>query len=159
MQPSGAPAADRARGPIFEGFQCRPELRRPVVSYRLVCRIAHDSNAHHPCHPHEPYPFRAVASLLAIDDDDHTYHGDWRLPALLSTGGGAGLCPAASALLAAPAGDLALLRRLDPTRQDLADPQVMDLRFGNHEEEALKKGMEEKSRGFTEKGSELYVTA
>ncbi len=30
---------------------------------------------------------------------------------------------------------------------------------GIAEEEALKKGMEEKSRGFTEKGSELYVTA
>jgi len=30
---------------------------------------------------------------------------------------------------------------------------------GTQQEGALKKGMEEKSRGFTEKGSELYVKA
>jgi phosphomethylpyrimidine synthase len=30
---------------------------------------------------------------------------------------------------------------------------------GSAEEEALKKGMEEKSKEFTEKGSELYATA
>jgi phosphomethylpyrimidine synthase len=34
-----------------------------------------------------------------------------------------------------------------------------DVRKYTAEEEALKKGMEEKSREFTEKGSELYAKA
>jgi hypothetical protein len=41
----------------------------------------------------------------------------------------------------------------------MLDEDRIRCRAGHSAEEALKKGMEEKSREFTEKGSELYAKA
>ncbi len=85
-------------------------------------------NAHYPRHSHEPHPVPPELHQLAIDGYDRSHHGDWGLVALLADRTVAWVHAVATALLAVARVDAVLLCPLDPGRQDLVDPQGVDLR-------------------------------
>ena len=93
-----------------------------LLNTRLVRRIHHDPDPHHPRHPHQPDSVRSVACELAAHDDHHPDHGHRRVPALFTAGGVAGLCAVDVAILADFIRDPALLCRPDPTHQSVARP-------------------------------------
>ena len=69
MQQPGPGAG--GNGPAFRRrHRSGQDLRRLAVSNRLVRRIDHDPDAHHPRHPHQPDSVHPVARKLAADHDD-----------------------------------------------------------------------------------------
>ena len=60
-------------------------LRGRVVSHRLVCRIAHDPDAHHPRHSHESHSVHSVARQLATHYDHDHHHGICRVSSLFAS--------------------------------------------------------------------------
>ena len=91
-------------------------------SHGLVCRIAHDADAHHPRHSHESHSVHPVPGELAAHSDYGDYYGGWRVSPLFASRDITRLCSVAAPLLATSAVDVDLLCGVDASHQDLAHP-------------------------------------
>ena len=60
-------------------------LRSRVVSHRLVCRIAHDADTHHPRHSNQSYSVHSVAGQLATHRDHDRHYGVCRVSSLFAS--------------------------------------------------------------------------
>ena len=101
----------------------KPYTSSDAVSHWLVCGIIDDADTYYSRDSHQPPPFHPVASKLATDDYNAGHNGCRCSSALLAGGVCSRLCPFARALLAAAALNDGLLRRIDATGQDVADPK------------------------------------
>ena len=103
-------------------------LRGRVVSHRLVCRIAHDPDAHHPRHSHESHSFHSVAGQLAAHHDHDHHHGVCRVSSLFASRDFTRVCSATATLLAASDFDVDLLCGANASHQNVAHPQGLGLK-------------------------------
>src|SRR5262249_7958973 len=95
--------------------------------YWLVRRILDDPNAHYPRHSDQPPALCSIPRQLATNDDHATDHGFGRLLALFALGHLFRLRPLARVILAAVAGNAALLCGPDAAHQDVAHAQSRGL--------------------------------
>ncbi len=79
-----------------------------------------DTDAHHPCHPHQQDSICAEPVVMAGDGHQLGRHGDWSRHPVLAPGLLSGIFQTAAAVLAASCGDAAVLRVADAGRQDVA---------------------------------------
>src|SRR5262245_54988502 len=103
-------------------------LRGRVVSHRLVCRIAHDADTHHPRHSHQSYSVHSIAGQLATHFDHGHHYGIGRLSALLASRDLTRICSTTATLLAASAVDVDLLAGANASHLDLAHSQDRGLK-------------------------------
>src|ERR1019366_6435925 len=109
------------------GLQVLGPFSRTAVPDRLVCRVAHDADAHHPRHSHQQGPFPGESREPCADGHDVMHHGVRSLASVLSRSFSAGLRSVAWALLADPGAHAARLYGPDTNDQSLAAAQEVDL--------------------------------
>lgn len=95
----------------------------------MVCRIAHDADAHRSRDTDQPHTFHSIACELAIDHDNYLNHGNWRNLAIFAISSVFGIRSTALAILALPASDTSLLLGADTNRKGLAVEEIVDLKF------------------------------
>ena len=74
-------------------FHCWQPSGRGPLSYRLVCRIAHDPDPHHPRHPHPADPLPPGPRQRRPYAYNRNHHGRFRLAPLLPLAKMLGLVP------------------------------------------------------------------
>ena len=108
-------------------FRLLGSRARLAISNRLVCRIAHYPDADHSRHPHQQDALHPRPCELATHGDHRHRHGHRSVASLFAAGRGARFHATAAALLADPFRYGPLLRSAHPSREDVADPQSVDL--------------------------------
>src|SRR6516162_675180 len=104
--------SDRSGGigvAISADIRARRDLRRRIISHRLVCGIAHDADTHRSRHSNGPDSIHSVARELAAYHDYTDHHGDRSLSPVLAAVRNPRFRSAAAALLAVTAADAHLL--------------------------------------------------
>jgi hypothetical protein len=131
MQQSRPYRSGRIGVAIPADSQTRRDLRRRTVSYRLVCGIAYDADAHRSRHSNQPDSVHSVARELATHHDHIHHHGDRSLSPVLTAGRSFRFCSTAAVLLAAAADDARLLPGAHATCESLAPEKILDLIAGD----------------------------
>ena len=83
-------------------FKCWHPSNSSVVLDGVVCQVADDADADHPCYPHQQNPVPAKPGKLVANADDGGHHGLRRVASILSAGHFAGSGPPAGAIVADP---------------------------------------------------------
>src|ERR1700730_10531191 len=127
MQPPRSGRTGGTCGALPNWGRLGTNLRRCVVSHWLVCRIAHDTDAYHPRHSHQPDSIRSIAGQLATHSDNRYHHGNSCVSSVFASRVLTRVRSATAALLAASPVDVDLLCGAHPSDQNMAHPQNVGL--------------------------------